>query len=131
MKRKFIPTTESFAHWKKDPRYAVAYAALEGEFALASSLIKARSEASMTQGAGCRGHGNHPGRGCPPGKRQGTAFHPHAGALRQCDSLPATDHLRASTQIRALNRNRAKRTPALLKARGLPASPCHRTGRER
>ncbi len=49
MKRKFIPVTESFAQWKKDPEYAAAYAALEGEFALASSLIKARSEADMTQ----------------------------------------------------------------------------------
>jgi len=49
MKRKFIPATESFAQWKKDPKYNAAYAALEGEFALASSLIKARSEADMTQ----------------------------------------------------------------------------------
>jgi DNA-binding XRE family transcriptional regulator len=49
MKRKFIPVAESFAQWKKDPRYAAAYASLEGEFALASSLIKARSEADMTQ----------------------------------------------------------------------------------
>jgi DNA-binding XRE family transcriptional regulator len=49
MKRKVIPVAESFAQWKKDPRYAAAYASLEGEFALASSLIKARSEADMTQ----------------------------------------------------------------------------------
>ena len=49
MKRKFIPVTESFAQWTKDPKYAAAYASLEGEFALASSLIKARSEADMTQ----------------------------------------------------------------------------------
>jgi DNA-binding XRE family transcriptional regulator len=49
MKRKFIPVDESFAQWKKDPKYAAAYASLEEEFALASSLIKARSEADMTQ----------------------------------------------------------------------------------
>jgi DNA-binding XRE family transcriptional regulator len=49
MKRTFIPVAESFAQWKKDPEYAAAYAALEGEFALASSLIQARSEADMTQ----------------------------------------------------------------------------------
>jgi DNA-binding XRE family transcriptional regulator len=49
MKRKFIPVVESFAQWKKDPKYSAAYAALEGEFALASSLIQARSEADMTQ----------------------------------------------------------------------------------
>ena len=49
MKRTFIQVAESFAQWKKDPEYAAAYAALEGEFALASSLIQARSEADMTQ----------------------------------------------------------------------------------
>ena len=49
MKRKFIPANDSFAEWKKDPRYTAAYAALEQEFELASSLIKARSEANMTQ----------------------------------------------------------------------------------
>jgi len=49
VKRKFIPVEESFAQWKKNPEYAAAYASLEGEFALASSLIKARSEADMTQ----------------------------------------------------------------------------------
>jgi DNA-binding XRE family transcriptional regulator len=49
MKRRFIPVAESFAQWKKNPKYTAAYAALEGEFALASSLIKARSEADMTQ----------------------------------------------------------------------------------
>jgi hypothetical protein len=45
MKRKFISVDESFARWKKDPEYAAAYAALDGEFALASALIKVRSEA--------------------------------------------------------------------------------------
>jgi len=49
MKRKFIPATESFAQWKKDPKFVAAYDALETEFALASSLIKARREADMTQ----------------------------------------------------------------------------------
>jgi ribosome-binding protein aMBF1 (putative translation factor) len=49
MKRKFIPVEESFAKWKKEPGYVAAYALLEEEFALASALIKARSEADMTQ----------------------------------------------------------------------------------
>jgi ribosome-binding protein aMBF1 (putative translation factor) len=49
MKRKFIPVAESFGRWKKEPGYAEAYTALAGEFALASSLIQARSEAGMTQ----------------------------------------------------------------------------------
>ena len=49
MKRKFIPATESFAKWKKDPAYLAAYDALDEEFALASSLIEARTAADMTQ----------------------------------------------------------------------------------
>ncbi len=49
MKRKSIPVGDSFSRWKRDPEYVAAYAALESEFALASSLIKARSEADMTQ----------------------------------------------------------------------------------
>lgn len=48
-KRKFIPVGESFSQWEKDPKYVASYAALEEEFALASSLIKARSAADMTQ----------------------------------------------------------------------------------
>jgi len=49
MKRKFIPASESFAEWRKDPKYVAAYDALEEEFALASSLIEARAKADMTQ----------------------------------------------------------------------------------
>ena len=49
MKRKFVPASESFTQWQKDPKYAAAYASLEEEFTLASSLIKARSAADMTQ----------------------------------------------------------------------------------
>jgi DNA-binding XRE family transcriptional regulator len=49
MKRKSIPAAESFAQWKKDPKFVAAYDALEEEFALASSLIQARSAANMTQ----------------------------------------------------------------------------------
>ncbi|MFZ1085680.1 MAG: helix-turn-helix transcriptional regulator [Terracidiphilus sp.] len=49
MKSKFIPVEESFTQWKKDPVYVAAYDSLEGEFALASALIKARGDAEMTQ----------------------------------------------------------------------------------
>jgi len=49
MKRKFIPAEEIFAQLRKDPEYVAAYDALEKEFALASSLIKARGDADMTQ----------------------------------------------------------------------------------
>ena len=49
MKRMFIPASESFTKWKKNPNFVLEYEALEEEFALASALIKARSEADMTQ----------------------------------------------------------------------------------
>ena len=47
MKRKFIPADESFARWKKDPRFVAAYNALEAEFALAASLITILANASL------------------------------------------------------------------------------------
>jgi DNA-binding XRE family transcriptional regulator len=49
MKRKTISAEQSFRQWKKDPKYVAAYSSLEAEFALASALIKARTEADMTQ----------------------------------------------------------------------------------
>ena len=49
MTRKFIPVEESFRAWDKDPEFRAAYGALEEEFALASTLIEARSKADMTQ----------------------------------------------------------------------------------
>lgn len=35
--------------WRQDPEFQIQYDALEEEFALASSLIKARKHANMTQ----------------------------------------------------------------------------------
>ena len=35
--------------WMKQPKYKKAYAALEGEFALASAVIDARNRAGLTQ----------------------------------------------------------------------------------
>ena len=49
MTRKFIPVSEAFEEWRKDPEYVKAYDALEEEFALASALIDARAKANMTQ----------------------------------------------------------------------------------
>ena len=40
---KMIPVEESFAEWRKDPKYVEAYDAIEDEFSLAAALIKARS----------------------------------------------------------------------------------------
>lgn len=49
MTRKFIPASEVFAEWRKDPEYVKEYDALEEEFALAAALIDARAAADMTQ----------------------------------------------------------------------------------
>jgi ribosome-binding protein aMBF1 (putative translation factor) len=49
MKRKFIPVEESFARWRKNPKFMAAYDELEEEFALVSALIQARAAADMTQ----------------------------------------------------------------------------------
>src|SRR5580704_4793461 len=49
MMRKFIPVEEVAKEWMKDPDFVAAYDALEDEFAVASALIKARSDAAMTQ----------------------------------------------------------------------------------
>jgi DNA-binding XRE family transcriptional regulator len=49
MKTKFISVEESFKNWKKDPKYVAAYNALDEQFALASTMIKARADADMTQ----------------------------------------------------------------------------------
>jgi len=49
MTRKYIPASEAFQEWRKDPGYVAEYDALEEEFALASVLIKARGDADLTQ----------------------------------------------------------------------------------
>jgi hypothetical protein len=43
MRRKMIPVEESFAAWRMDPKYVVAYTAFEEEFSLAAAVIKARA----------------------------------------------------------------------------------------
>lgn len=49
MSRRFIPVEEVAKKWMKRPEFVAAYDALEGEFTLAAALIKARSDADMTQ----------------------------------------------------------------------------------
>jgi len=49
MMRKMIPAEEAFAEWRKDPAYRKACAALEDEFALAETMIRARAAAGLTQ----------------------------------------------------------------------------------
>lgn len=47
--RKFIPVSESFERWRKDPEYLAAYDALEDEFSLVHAMINARVSAGLTQ----------------------------------------------------------------------------------
>ena len=49
MTRKYIPVEEAAKEWMKNPEFRAAYDALEDEFALAAALIRARSDADMTQ----------------------------------------------------------------------------------
>lgn len=49
MSRKTIPVETAAKEWMKDPAFRAEYDALEEEFALATALIRARSEAHMTQ----------------------------------------------------------------------------------
>src|SRR3954454_9878197 len=46
---KTIPVEESFAVWRKDPKYVEAYDTLEDEFSLAAALIETRARAGLTQ----------------------------------------------------------------------------------
>ncbi len=46
---KLIPIDRAAAQWRKDPEFIRGYDALEEEFALAASLIKARIQAGLTQ----------------------------------------------------------------------------------
>lgn len=50
MTRTNIPASELLAEWQKEPEFKKAYDDLEEEFALASTLIEARSRANLTQG---------------------------------------------------------------------------------
>lgn len=49
MKDKYIPVEKVAKTWFKNPEFVAAYEALEEEFALAKSLIRARAIADMTQ----------------------------------------------------------------------------------
>ena len=49
MTRQFIPAIETFDRLQQDPEFQKVYDALDGEFALASTLIEARSRANLTQ----------------------------------------------------------------------------------
>lgn len=44
-----IPFEKTAAKWRKDPEFMREYDALEEEFALATALIKMRSDAGLTQ----------------------------------------------------------------------------------
>ena len=47
--RKFIPVSEAIARWETDPKFRKANAALEDEFALVATIVRARAAAGLTQ----------------------------------------------------------------------------------
>jgi len=49
MSRKPKAASALFAKWRKDPKYVAAFDALEGEFAIAAAVMRARTEAGLTQ----------------------------------------------------------------------------------
>jgi ribosome-binding protein aMBF1 (putative translation factor) len=49
MTDKFIPAESVVKDWMHDPEFRAAYEALEEEFSLVEAIIKARSDADMTQ----------------------------------------------------------------------------------
>jgi ribosome-binding protein aMBF1 (putative translation factor) len=49
MSRKFIPIDETIQEWRKDPEYIAEFEALDEEFALVRALLKARTNAHLTQ----------------------------------------------------------------------------------
>lgn len=49
MSRKFIPIEETIQEWRKDPEYIAEFEALDEEFALVRALLKARTNAHLTQ----------------------------------------------------------------------------------
>jgi len=49
MSKAGIPVEEVFQEWRKDPAYRAAYDSLDEEFALAATLIDARTKAGLTQ----------------------------------------------------------------------------------
>jgi hypothetical protein len=49
MTRKMIPVQESFAKWHRDHTWVRAHDELQEEFSLAEAMIRARTEAGLTQ----------------------------------------------------------------------------------
>lgn len=49
MTEKFIPVEPLVKEWMQDPEFRAAYEALDEEFSVAAAIIRARTEADMTQ----------------------------------------------------------------------------------
>lgn len=47
--RKLIPVQEAISRWEKDPKFRKADAAVEDEFALVATIMRARAAAGLTQ----------------------------------------------------------------------------------
>jgi len=88
------------ARWMKDLEYR-AYADLEGEFVLASELIRARTDAGTAR----RSDGNQTGSCSAMGKRQGDAFDAIAGAACERHGDDASHQLHAGLAMARTKRH--------------------------
>ena len=99
MSRKMIPVEESFTAWRKDPEYVSTYDALEEEFALAATMIEARTRRRPHATATGRAHAYDASGDRAPRKRQGQTVDAHARTARCSDGPAAADFVRARTRI--------------------------------
>ena len=80
--------------WSGDPEYRAQYDRLGPEFALARSLIEARTRAHLTPGRAGQAHGNDPIGGRPAGERLREPVDADAGEGGAGDRDPASNPLR-------------------------------------
>ena len=82
--------------WMKDPEYRREYDALEGEFALAAEVAKARSRAGLSlrvRALEALADEDHAEHYRAPRKRPRQALDAHARPLRQGDGASSEDQL--------------------------------------
>src|SRR3954462_7462309 len=95
---KTIPVEESFAVWRKDPKYVEAYDTLEDEFSLRGGADRdpraCRPDTAAARGSHAYDTGGHRA----PGKRPGKALHPHPRTPRRGDR-DAAAHLFEPAQL--------------------------------
>ncbi len=96
MKQQLIPVQNSFREWRKDPRLRSRLRRARRRVRPGISPDQGTKRSRLDPATGRNRHGNHPGSGGPPRKRQGAAFHPQPGPLRPGHPHAPPHHFRAS-----------------------------------